>query len=90
MSPPITLHTGLDYTTSIVRFSIKSKPNPYPTTALIEHTRYQSTKNERLYVHQKCSQIIVLWYSPGSLTRRKIWDTAGYQRVSHAFEGMCI
>ena len=33
---------------------------------------------------------LVLWYSPGSLTRRKIWDTAGYKRVSHAFDGMCI
>ena len=31
---------------------------------------------------------LVLWYSPGSLTRRKIWDTAGYTRVSHAFEGL--
>ena len=33
---------------------------------------------------------IVLWHSPGSLTRRNIWDTAEYKRVSHAFEGMCV
>ena len=25
----------------------------------------------------------MLWYPPGSPTRRKIWDTAGYKRVSH-------
>ena len=31
----------------------------------------------------------MLWYSPWSLTRRKIWDTAGYKRVSRAFAGMC-
>ena len=28
--------------------------------------------------------------SPGSLTKRRIWDTAGYKRVSHAFGGMCV
>ena len=33
---------------------------------------------------------LVLWYPPGSLTRRKIWDTAGYKRVSLAFGGMCV
>ena len=33
---------------------------------------------------------LVLWHSPGSLTRRKIWDTAGHKRVSHAFEGMYV
>ena len=32
----------------------------------------------------------VLWHSPGSLARRKIWNTAGYKRVSHVFEGMCV
>ena len=32
----------------------------------------------------------MLGYSPGSPTRRKIWDTAGYKRVSYAFEGMCV
>ena len=32
----------------------------------------------------------VLWYSTGSLKRRKIRDTAGYKRVSHAFEGVCV
>ena len=32
----------------------------------------------------------MLWYSSGSLTRRNIWDTAGYKSVSHVFEGMCV
>ena len=32
----------------------------------------------------------VLWYSPGSPTMRKIWDTTGYKRVSHAFGGMRV
>ena len=30
------------------------------------------------------------WHSPGSLTRRRVWDTAGYKRVAPAFEGMCV
>ena len=33
---------------------------------------------------------LMLRYFPGSLTRRNMWDTAGYKRVSHAFEGMCV
>ena len=33
---------------------------------------------------------LVLWYSTGSLARLNMWDTAGYKRVSHAFEGMCV
>ena len=39
---------------------------------------------ERVLCHRLES---LVWYSPGSLTRRKIRDTAGYKRVSHAFEG---
>ena len=33
---------------------------------------------------------LVLWYSTGSLTRRRIRDTAGYKKVSHGFEGVCV
>ena len=33
----------------------------------------------------------VLRYSSGSLTfGRKIRDMAGYKRISHAFEGICV
>ena len=48
--------------------------------------------DEILY-HVKSSfanNLLLLWYCPGSLARRKVWDTAGYKRVSHAFEGMCV
>ena len=38
------------------------------------------------YAHHECFCIAL----PGSLTRRKIWDTAGYKRVSRAFEGMRV
>ena len=31
---------------------------------------------------------MVLPWEP--VTRRNVWDTAGYKRVSHAFEGTCV
>ena len=43
---------------------------------------------ETRYVAENDGTAVMVF--PGSLTRRKLWDTAGYKRVSRAFEGMCV